>query len=162
MQDLGHPARGSAERVGAAGCAPIPQSCHAAHLSAALLPAEPALRRPDRPIHDASSSTTGFDKANAPACSLGSEAYGTCDARRGASMSVKYSCVMDTPAKFQHQALLWALDACMPWRAGAGGILVVHAVEGTSQKQIDLLRSFGVQVPNRVALQQRAPIPQQA
>jgi hypothetical protein len=61
-------------------------------------------------------------------------------------MSVKYSCVMDTPAKFQHQALLWALTlVCRGGQAPEN--LVVHAVEGTSQKQIDLLRSFGVQVP---------------
>jgi hypothetical protein len=41
------------------------------------------LRRPDRPIHDASSSTTGFGKANAPARSLGSEAYDTYGASPG-------------------------------------------------------------------------------
>jgi hypothetical protein len=61
-------------------------------------------------------------------------------------MSIKYSCVMDTPGKFQHQALLWALTLVR--RGGqAPENLIVHAVEGTSQKQIDLLRSFGVQVP---------------
>jgi hypothetical protein len=60
-------------------------------------------------------------------------------------MSTKYSCVMDTPAKFQHQALLWALTLVR--RGGqAPENVIVHAVEGTPQNQIELLRSFGVQV----------------
>ena len=60
-------------------------------------------------------------------------------------MSVLYSCVMDTPAKFQHQALLWALTLVRRGDQPPEN-LVVHAVEGTPQAQIDLLRQFGVRV----------------
>ena len=60
-------------------------------------------------------------------------------------MSIKYSCVLDTPAKFQHQVLLWALTLV---RCGgqAPENLVVHAIEGASPSQLDLLRRFGIQV----------------
>ena len=48
-------------------------------------------------------------------------------------MATKFSCVMDTPVKFQHQTLLWALTLLE-----RGGLraedLVVHAVEGTPRK----------------------------
>jgi hypothetical protein len=60
-------------------------------------------------------------------------------------MTIRYSCVMDTPAKFQHQALLWALSL-VHCAGQAPGNLLVHAVEGTSRRQIDLLREFGVGV----------------
>src|SRR5262249_47722949 len=60
-------------------------------------------------------------------------------------MSIKISCVMDTPVKFQHQTLLWALTLLE--RGGRRPEdLVVHAVEGTPQQQIDLLRSLGIQI----------------
>ncbi len=60
-------------------------------------------------------------------------------------MPIKYSCVMDTPARFQHQTLLWALTLLQ--RGGQPpGNLVVHAVEGASQRQIGLLRDLGIQV----------------
>jgi hypothetical protein len=60
-------------------------------------------------------------------------------------MPVKYSCVMDTPARFQHQTLLWALTLLQ--RGGQSpGNLVVHAIEGASQRQIGLLRDLGIQV----------------
>ena len=60
-------------------------------------------------------------------------------------MSIKFSCVMDTPAKFQHQTLLWALTLLE--RGGRRpDDLVVHAVEGTPRPQIELLRSLGIQV----------------
>ena len=64
---------------------------------------------------------------------------------RGACMPIKFSCVMDTPAKFQHQTLLWALTLLE-----RGGLrpedLVVHAMEGTPSKQVELLRTLGIQV----------------
>jgi hypothetical protein len=60
-------------------------------------------------------------------------------------MPIKFSCVMDTPARFQHQTLLWALTLLQ--RGGQPpGNLVVHAVEGASQRQIGLLRDLGIQV----------------
>jgi hypothetical protein len=60
-------------------------------------------------------------------------------------MSVKYSCVMDRPAKFQHQTLLWVLTLLE--RGGrTAEELVVHAVEGVPRRQIDLLRGLGVHV----------------
>jgi hypothetical protein len=60
-------------------------------------------------------------------------------------MPIKYSCVMDTPARFQHQTLLWALTLLR--RGGQSpGNLLVHAVEGASQRQIGLLRDLGIQV----------------
>ena len=60
-------------------------------------------------------------------------------------MPIKYSCVMDTPAKFQHQTLLWALTLLD--RGGQPpGNLVVHAVEGTPYDQVGLLRDLGIRV----------------
>jgi len=63
----------------------------------------------------------------------------------GGRMPIKFSCVMDTPVRFQHQTLLWSLTLLE-----RGGMrpedLVVHAVEGTPRKQIDLLRGLGIQV----------------
>ena len=60
-------------------------------------------------------------------------------------MPIKYSCVMDTPARFQHQTLLWALTLLQ--RGGQSpGNLVVHAIEGASQRQIGVLRDLGIQV----------------
>ncbi len=60
-------------------------------------------------------------------------------------MSIKISCVMDTPAKFQHQTLLWALTLLE--RGGRRPEdLVVHTVEGAPRQQIELLRSLGIQV----------------
>lgn len=60
-------------------------------------------------------------------------------------MPIKFSCVMDTPVKFQHQTLLWALTLLERGGARAED-LVVHAVEGTPRKQIELLRGLGIQV----------------
>src|ERR1041385_356629 len=64
---------------------------------------------------------------------------------RGDCMPIKFSCVMDTPAKFQHQTLLWALTLLE-----RGGLrpedLVVHAMEGTPSKQVELLRTLGIQL----------------
>ncbi len=60
-------------------------------------------------------------------------------------MPFKFSCVMDTPVKFQHQTLLWALTLLERARLRPEN-LVVHAVEGTPQKQIELLRGLGIQV----------------
>jgi hypothetical protein len=60
-------------------------------------------------------------------------------------MSILFSCVLDTPAKFQHQVLLWALTLVR--RAGrAPENLLVHAVEGADRGQIDVLRQFGARV----------------
>jgi hypothetical protein len=60
-------------------------------------------------------------------------------------MPIKYSCVMDTPAKFQHQTLLWALTLLR--RGGQQPEnLIVHAVAGGPPAQIRLLRDLGIQV----------------
>jgi len=85
MQDLGHPAarqRRARRALLAVRRSHNPATPHHLSAGAPFLPNR-RLRRPDRPIHDASSSTTGFDKANAPACSLGAKLMVHCDASPG-------------------------------------------------------------------------------